>query len=149
MSSICHLTLNNLAVNMEDKTWTKIGLYHFSICHLVTLHLDKSWTISGLVEGQSRSTFCLNTSCPTYVHLLSKPRNVPLAHGPWPTHRPLTTRTLPSKANYGLWWIALGLEAVEATLVDLAGRSRVQVVGRPGAMGRPQAMSGPREVSEI
>ena len=82
MSSICHCTLNKLAEKMEDKTWTKIGLDNFPICHLVTLCLDKSWTISGLLKGQSLSSFCSNDSSPTYVKLLSKPRNVPSAHCP-------------------------------------------------------------------
>ena len=76
----------NWQENMVDKTRTKIGLHHFSICHLVTLYLDKSWTFSGLLEGQSLTNFCPNTSCPTYVRLLSIPRNVFLAHRPWPTH---------------------------------------------------------------
>ena len=39
---------------MGDKTQTKIGLHHFSICHLVTLHLDKGWTISGLLWAMCR-----------------------------------------------------------------------------------------------
>ena len=84
LSSFCQLTLNKSADKIEDKTWTKIGLHHFSICHLVTLHLDKSWTISGLLQGQSLSTFCPKTSCPTYVQLLSKPWNGPLAYRPQP-----------------------------------------------------------------
>ena len=101
---------------MEDKTWIKIGLHHFAICHLVNLHLDKSWTMSGLTDVLSLSTFCqgfwtptrrvnvhiivfivrtntgqLSYLCPAFV--LTK------ANGPWPiAHSP--PNPLPTKTNY-------------------------------------------------
>ena len=47
--------------NGEDKYWTKLEMNHFSIFHLVTLQLDKKWTISRHSHVQSLSSFCPST----------------------------------------------------------------------------------------
>ena len=46
---------------LEDKTWSYVGLENFLIWHLVTLHLDRKWTISRHEENQHLSTFCPRT----------------------------------------------------------------------------------------
>ena len=44
--------------------------YQWSVVHpVVTLHLDKSWTMSGLWKGQNMSTFYPNATCPTLKSL--------------------------------------------------------------------------------
>ena len=44
--------------NDEDKYWTKLEINHFSIFYLVTLQLDKKWTILGHSHFPSLSSFC-------------------------------------------------------------------------------------------
>ena len=46
---------------LKDKSWSYVGLENCLIWHLVTLHLDKKWTISGHEENQHLSTFCPKT----------------------------------------------------------------------------------------
>ena len=47
--------------NGEDKYWTKLEMNHFSIFYLVTLQLDKKWTILGHSHVPSLSSFCPST----------------------------------------------------------------------------------------
>ena len=44
--------------NGEDKCWTNLGMNHFSIFYLVTLQLDKKWTILGQLPVPNLSLFC-------------------------------------------------------------------------------------------
>ena len=49
---------------LKDITWSKPGFDYFQIQHLVTLLVDKRWTILGLVEIQSLATFLPSTTFP-------------------------------------------------------------------------------------
>ena len=68
------LTMNSCLCPLSDfifdwdahkKSWdnsrSKSRLHNFLVCHLVTLHLDKNWTIFGLPKIKSLSTLCPST----------------------------------------------------------------------------------------
>ena len=62
MSSFWLLILPKLTEKIKDRTGSKPGLDYFQICHLVTLLLDKKWTILVHVEIQSLTNFWPGTT---------------------------------------------------------------------------------------
>lgn len=62
LSYLCHHFLLRFYQKLLDKNWTEMRPNYFRFYHLVTLYLNKSWTIIGLMEILSLSTFCPGTA---------------------------------------------------------------------------------------
>ena len=58
LSFLCHLIWLKLTKKLKDKIWSKFWFDNFPVCHLVTLLVDKRWTILILVAIHSSTTFC-------------------------------------------------------------------------------------------
>ena len=58
LSFLCHLIWLKLTKKLKDKIWSKLWFDNFPVCHLVTLLVDKRWTILILVAIHSSTTFC-------------------------------------------------------------------------------------------
>ena len=65
MSSFCLLNRLKFTEKLQDIFKSNLGTVYISIWHLETLHLDKSWSMSGLTDVLSLSNFCQGIWTPT------------------------------------------------------------------------------------